>query len=139
MERWEEIDPGEASAGINLSGENVCGEVVPVNEPLMPEHVQHIEHRGAILQLLGGRGEGRCGRGRHCGGSSPFEGARRSGKASEGGRHKGMVVVRCTDVVHQKDDVEFINNQWYHIFWSYSLKSYYTKKDQIISEPVTAT
>ena len=102
---WGGIDPHKLSTLIDLSGEDICCEMVPMEEPLMPEHVQHIEHGGTVLQLLGGWGEACCCRGEHCGHMSPFDGSRCSGRSTEGGRqegwmtgksgqHGGMVVVR---------------------------------------------
>ena len=31
--------------------------------------------------------------------------------------------------------IEFINDQWYHIFWSNRINSYFTEGNQFIEEP----
>jgi len=72
VEHGEEVDPRKASMLIFLRGQDIGSEVVPMEEPLMPKHIQHVEHRWTILQLLGGRGEASSSRGGHCRGSSPF-------------------------------------------------------------------
>src|SRR6266850_4213795 len=84
VECREEVDPCKVSMLIFLCGQDIGSKVVPIKEPLMPEHIQHVEHRQTVLQLLGGRGEASSSRGRHCRGSSPFEGVRGSGKSTEG-------------------------------------------------------
>jgi len=110
VECREEVDPHKVSVLVNLCGEDVCCEVVPVEEPLTPEHIQHVEHRWTIFQLLGGRGEASGSRQRHCRGSSPFEGVRGSGKLIEVEQHKGMVVVRKKEAMKKKSLINSTRN-----------------------------
>ena len=51
-----------------MSGQDICDEVVLVEEPLLPEKVQDFEHRGAVLlNPFRGRADGtRDRRGRRC-------------------------------------------------------------------------
>jgi len=62
------VDPQKVSMLIFLSGQNVSNEVVPVEEPSLPEDIQDFEHRGAIfLNLFQGRVDRTRGRrGRRC-------------------------------------------------------------------------
>jgi len=72
VECGEEVDPRKVSVLVDLHREDICSKVVPMEEPLMPEHIQHVEYGWTVLQLLGGRGEASGSRGRHCRGLSPF-------------------------------------------------------------------
>jgi len=65
VESWEEINPGKMFKLIFLCRQDICSEVVLVEVPLTPEHVQHIEHGGAVNQLLGGRGGAHSSKGSH--------------------------------------------------------------------------
>jgi len=65
VEGWEKIYPGKVATLIFLCRQDICCEVVLVKVPLMPEHIQHVEHGGAIFQLLGGRGEDQSSNGGH--------------------------------------------------------------------------
>jgi len=63
-----EIDPHKMSTLIFLSGQDVSDEMVPVEEPTLPEDIQDIKHGGAILfNPFRGRADGTRGRrGRRC-------------------------------------------------------------------------
>jgi hypothetical protein len=64
-----EVDPEEFATFILLCREDVRNEVVPVEEPSLPENIQDIENRGDIglLNPRGGRAVGaRDRRGRRC-------------------------------------------------------------------------
>jgi hypothetical protein len=54
MERGREIHPSEASVGVLLGGENVCNEVVPVEEPPRSKNVLNIEYRELVIGVDGG-------------------------------------------------------------------------------------
>ena len=49
------------------------------------------------------------------------------------GSHRSSYWIQITEVFGTS--IEFINDQWYSIFWSESFNSYYTEEDQYDEEP----
>ena len=49
------------------------------------------------------------------------------------GNHRQSYWIQYTDIFG--GSIKFINNQWYHIFWSDRTNSYFTEGDQFIEEP----
>ena len=49
------------------------------------------------------------------------------------GNHRQSYWIQYTNVFG--GSIEFINDQWYHIFWSDRINSYFTEGDQFVEEP----
>jgi len=49
------------------------------------------------------------------------------------GNHRSSYWIQYTEAF--ESSIEFINDQWYNIFWSNSFNSYYTEEEQLIEEP----
>jgi len=49
------------------------------------------------------------------------------------GKHRSSYWIQYTETFGSS--IEFINDQWYNIFWSNSFNSYYTEEEQIVEEP----
>ena len=49
------------------------------------------------------------------------------------GNHSQSYWIQYTDTFG--GSIEFINDQWYHIFWSNTINSYFTEGNQFIKEP----
>src|SRR6267142_934666 len=95
VECRQEVDPHNVSTLIFLSRQDIRDEVVPVEEPPLPENVQDFEHRGAIILLnlfqgRAGRTRGRGGRRGHfhllVGKGEDWGGNTSSGHRDDGGK-----------------------------------------------------
>jgi hypothetical protein len=53
MERGREIHPGEASIAVLLGGQDICNEMVPVEEPPRLKNVLNIEYGELVIGVNG--------------------------------------------------------------------------------------
>jgi hypothetical protein len=109
-----EVDPEEFATFILLCREDVYDEVVPVEEPSLPENIQDIENRGDI-GLLNPRGGRAVGAGDRRGRGSDLHllvrkrenrGGKLASRSRRGSHHqREMVVVRVPSDMSKSDQV----------------------------------